>query len=617
MKKNISRTVLALLICTLLCGCHSQDITSSQSENAPTTADISTESNTVSTSDATDNEAHSNTRNDMPPAAETAPVDSAELPDGIWVDEYGYALSVQDGTPFSYNGDTTEIPVLLSDGSVSFDGITAVPSDSEKGKEYISALQKNAEDEWVYYTDDIGFSFVDGNMSIFGLDETMDIGPYKWNGCEMIMTIFDEDSSYYVRVENDVISLVSDDYGTTTLYRKGSDALAQYIAENGEDPAQLYGTWYNSKELSEEWRITEDSVTIDGESFSYTAKPQIEYIELTFDGNKYTAFINRHDDSLILAGEEDIITLYSESSETYKEYQLEQKVMEQCGELISRYPDHSGWLENKKYGDIPLLADADYLDEYAATGYFPVATPEQLASVCYYINTQTVEFLLIELTADLDLSGKQWAPMGWGNDNPYNAIFAGNGHTINGLTINSDDIDVGFIGWGTFGSLSDISFTNADIRGGSSVGIAAGQSIGCGYKNVSVSGSVSGGRAGSLLGYDANSVITDCTADVDVNGESFEFFSWNEKEKSEIVIEDPVVITMDEDHTVHRPEVEGYRNLGWMVFLDGVQMLHRNAENELSYRYFLDRPGTYEIYLCAYVSGQYVPISNTITYTIE
>jgi len=602
MIKKTSRAVISILICAMLCGCQSQDIATSQLERNPAaavgiTADTSSKDNTVSAADVEY---------------------GSELPDGIWVDEHGYLLSIMDGMPFQCcKGYPTEMPVLLSDGSMRIDGITAVPADSEKGKAYISALHKAAEGEWVYCHDDIVFSFRDGAMTLGYTEEIMELAEYKWNGCEMILTAFDTESSYHVRIENDVISLVSQNYGTTTLFRKGSDALAQYIAENGEDPALIVGAWYNGEDFSEEWSITEDCIIIDGERFDYTVSPQIEYIELTFDDNKYTAYFNEYDGSLMLAGAGDIITLYSEDSEAYREYQLEQKVMEQCSELLARYPDHSGWLESRDYGDIPLLADADYLDEYVPKGYFPVATSEQLASVCYYINTQTADFIVIELTADIDLSGRQWAPMGWGNDNPYNAIFAGNGHIISGLTIDSDDTDIGFIGWGVYGSLTDISFTNADIRGGSSVGIAAGQSIGCGYKNVSVSGSVSGSRAGSLLGYDANSVITDCTVDVNVNGERFEFFSWNEKEKSEIVIEDPVVITMDEDHTVHRPEVEGYHNLGWMVFKDGVQMLHRNAENEYSYRYFLEEAGTYEIYLTAYVKGQYVPISNIITYTIE
>jgi len=55
-----------------------------------------------------------------------------------------------------------------------------------------------------------------------------------------------------------------------------------------------------------------------------------------------------------------------------------------------------------------------------------------------------------------------------------------------------------------------------------------------------------------------------------------------------------------------------------MVYEDGKEMLHRNAENELSYCYFGNESGhSYEIYLSAYVKGQYVPISNIIKYTVR
>lgn len=55
-----------------------------------------------------------------------------------------------------------------------------------------------------------------------------------------------------------------------------------------------------------------------------------------------------------------------------------------------------------------------------------------------------------------------------------------------------------------------------------------------------------------------------------------------------------------------------------MVYEDGKEMLHRNAENEFSYCYFGNESGhSYEIYLSAYVKGQYVPISNIIKYTVK
>ncbi|MBQ7980877.1 MAG: hypothetical protein IJ305_04630, partial [Oscillospiraceae bacterium] len=99
--------------------------------------------------------------------------------------------------------------------------------------------------------------------------------------------------------------------------------------------------------------------------------------------------------------------------------------------------------------------------------------------------------------------------------------------------------------------------------------------------------------------------------------EPFDFLTYNDKAKSEIVIENPVEITIDDTYTVTRPEVEGYANLGWLIEKDGLQVLHRNAENELSYQYFGRDSGVYTICLTAFVNGQYVPISNIIEYTID
>ena len=83
------------------------------------------------------------------------------------------------------------------------------------------------------------------------------------------------------------------------------------------------------------------------------------------------------------------------------------------------------------------------------------------------------------------------------------------------------------------------------------------------------------------------------------------------------LIKKPVVITIDEDSTVTRPEVEGFHNLGWNVYHNGIEVLSRNAHGELSYTYFGTSPGLYEIYLSAFVKGQYAAISNTVSYTIN
>ena len=80
------------------------------------------------------------------------------------------------------------------------------------------------------------------------------------------------------------------------------------------------------------------------------------------------------------------------------------------------YPDKDNWIQNSHCGDIPLLTDPDYIRKSLKQGCFSVSTPEELASFCYYVNTAPSEkgsMLAMELTADIDLSGYEWAPMGW------------------------------------------------------------------------------------------------------------------------------------------------------------------------------------------------------------
>ena len=254
-------------------------------------------------------------------------------------------------------------------------------------------------------------------------------------------------------------------------------------------------------------------------------------------------------------------------------------------------------------------------------GIFLVSTPEELASFNYYVNTSPFgELLVMQLQNDIDLSGYRWAPMGWYGgkyDCPFICEVDGNGYSINNMTIDVDESSVGFIGWETGCAVYNITFENAKVNGNSMVGIITGQAIGGWYENCHVNGEVKGNSAGSMLGHAATDQLFDCTSDVIVNDEPFDFLTYNDKAKSEIVIENPVEITMDDDYTITRPEVEGYTNLGWLIELDGIQVLHRNAENELSYQYFGRDPGVYTVCLTAFVQGQYVPISNTIEYTIE
>ncbi len=383
------------------------------------------------------------------------------------------------------------------------------------------------------------------------------------------------------------------------------------------------GFYINIASPYEQWHFYEDGrFYYAGQELTYDVHKQDgSYYVTVSNGNEYTVIGGDADLLLINTKNGETIELYEEGSDEVIGAREKQRLYSENAELFDKFPDEYGWLESCQYGDIPDLADAEYIEKSLAEGIFLVSNPVELASFNYIVNTSMYgQAVFMQLQNDIDLSGYNWAPMGWTSGNidlPFTCVVNGNGFTVKNMTINCYGSSVGFIGWENYCSVYDITFENAYVEGRNMVGIIAGQAIGGWYENCSVSGEVNGSSAGSMIGHDASSAIVNCTADVIVNGEQFDFLTYNDKAKSEIVIENPVEITIDDTYTVTRPEVEDYTNLGWMVYKDGIQVLHRNAENELSYQYFVKDPGKYEIYLTAWVEGQYMPISNVIEYTIE
>lgn len=283
------------------------------------------------------------------------------------------------------------------------------------------------------------------------------------------------------------------------------------------------------------------------------------------------------------------------------------------------YP--TDWERECDTGSIMELADKEWAKENAPE--FHVSDASELASVVWYVNGVSEDGgVAVYLENDIDLTGYDWKPMGWtnaGTKHQFSGIVDGQGHTINGMTISCGYEDTGFIGYGLGASVRDISFTNADVSASGCTGIAGGQLYMCGeWNNVHTQGTVSGGSEdyGAIVGREADITFRDCTADVTVDGELFEYLSYRQKREAEVEIVETFNLTMDGDHTVTRDEHDGFQSLGWMIKHNDVEVLHRNAENELSYQYFGNEPGTYTIYLVAYINGTYIRVSNIIEYTI-
>ncbi len=112
-----------------------------------------------------------------------------------------------------------------------------------------------------------------------------------------------------------------------------------------------------------------------------------------------------------------------------------------------------------------------------------------------------------QLTADIDLSGSTWTPIGNDSDYAYQAVFDGQDNTISGLTASG-----GLFGYvGSDGSVEDVTLSRAVVKGSgyASLGILAnrndGDIVGCtveGELSTSTRGSTSGigGIAGANTG---------------------------------------------------------------------------------------------------------------------
>ena len=136
---------------------------------------------------------------------------------------------------------------------------------------------------------------------------------------------------------------------------------------------------------------------------------------------------------------------------------------------------------------------------------------------------QKDESINCTLTADIDLTGKDWSPIGTNFYNSYTGTFDGGGHTIMGLTVTTNDQYVGLFGrLGRAGTVKNVVMDGIQITCNHRLGYAggvAGFSWGGTIENCSVSGSVSGTIcAGGVVGIQWEASITGCSSSATVKG---------------------------------------------------------------------------------------------------
>lgn len=191
--------------------------------------------------------------------------------------------------------------------------------------------------------------------------------------------------------------------------------------------------------------------------------------------------------------------------------------------LVYKMKNAADWQAGGEYTyTVSLAAAKDLGYTIESNGSYTVTSADGLMNIAKLVNGGKTD-INITLDTDIDLTGKDWTPIGTGYDNSYKGTFDGGGHTITGLTFTTNDKYAGLFGWlnkaGTVKNvvMEGVQITSNQIYGGS-IGGVAGYSWGT-IENCSVSGSVSGTvYVGGVVGAQIDGSITGCSSSATVKG---------------------------------------------------------------------------------------------------
>ncbi len=228
----------------------------------------------------------------------------------------------------------------------------------------------------------------------------------------------------------------------------------------------------------------------------------------------------------------DIITPYDKGSNTYTAIVAPQSVATGTAFITSTFTNGktfvykmknaTDWQAGGEYTyTISLAAAKDLGYTIESDGSYTVTSADGLMNVAELVNGGKTD-INITLDKDIDLTGKEWTPIGTGYSNKYTGTFDGGGHTIKGLTVTTNDQFVGLFGSiGYAGTVKNVMMEDVQITSNRSSGFAggvAGYSDGT-IENCSVSGSVSGTvYVGGVVGVQIGGSITGCSSSATVNG---------------------------------------------------------------------------------------------------
>ena len=229
----------------------------------------------------------------------------------------------------------------------------------------------------------------------------------------------------------------------------------------------------------------------------------------------------------------DIIVPYDKGSNTYTAIVAPQSVaagttfitctFTNGKTFVYKMKNATDWQAGGEYTyTVSLAAAKDLGYTIESNGSYTVTSADGLMNIAKLVNGGKSD-INITLDTDIDLTGKDWTPIGTDYDNSYKGTFDGGGHTITGLTFTTNDEYAGLFGWlnraGTVKNvvMEGVQITSNQIYGGSIGGV-----VGYGWgtiENCSVSGSVSGTvYVGGVVGAQIDGSITGCSSSATVKG---------------------------------------------------------------------------------------------------
>ena len=229
----------------------------------------------------------------------------------------------------------------------------------------------------------------------------------------------------------------------------------------------------------------------------------------------------------------DIIVPYDKGSNTYTAIVAPQNVaagttfitctFTNGKTFVYKMKNATDWQAGGEYTyTVSLAAAKDLGYTIESNGSYTVTSADGLMNVAKLVNGGKTD-INITLDKNIDLTGKDWTPIGTDYDNSYKGTFDGGGHTITGLTFTTNDEYAGLFGWlnraGTVKNvvMEGVQITSHQIYGGSIGGV-----VGSGWgtiENCSVSGSVSGTvYVGGVVGVQIGGSITGCSSSATVKG---------------------------------------------------------------------------------------------------